>query len=209
MLGIVLANNFLQMFIFWELVGVSSYLLIGFWFETAGGGGRGQEGVHHQPPRRLRLPARHPDGLGGLRLAELRRDREELWRQPAGAGRAGHDRRPADLLRRDGQVRAVPAARLAAGRHGRPDAGQRADPCRDDGGRGRLHALPGVLPARHPGRALDGHRVDRRVHRPAGRAHRRPAERHQAHPGLLDALAARLHGHGGRPAAARRRRCST
>ncbi len=33
MLGIVLSNNFLQMFIFWELVGVSSYLLIGFWYE--------------------------------------------------------------------------------------------------------------------------------------------------------------------------------
>jgi len=33
MLGVVLSNNFLQMFIFWELVGVSSYLLIGFWFE--------------------------------------------------------------------------------------------------------------------------------------------------------------------------------
>jgi len=33
MLGIVLANNFLQLFICWELVGVSSYLLIGFWFE--------------------------------------------------------------------------------------------------------------------------------------------------------------------------------
>ena len=33
MLGIVLANNFVMMFIFWELVGVSSYLLIGFWFE--------------------------------------------------------------------------------------------------------------------------------------------------------------------------------
>ena len=33
MLGIVIANNFLNMFIFWELVGVSSYLLIGFWFE--------------------------------------------------------------------------------------------------------------------------------------------------------------------------------
>src|SRR6185369_4926716 len=33
MLGIVLANNFIQLFIFWELVGVSSYLLIGHWFE--------------------------------------------------------------------------------------------------------------------------------------------------------------------------------
>jgi NADH-quinone oxidoreductase subunit L len=33
MLGIVVAENFLQMYIFWELVGLSSYLLIGFWFE--------------------------------------------------------------------------------------------------------------------------------------------------------------------------------
>jgi NADH-quinone oxidoreductase subunit L len=32
MLGVVLANNFLLLFVFWELVGVSSYLLIGFWF---------------------------------------------------------------------------------------------------------------------------------------------------------------------------------
>ncbi|MGD0651633.1 MAG: NADH-quinone oxidoreductase subunit L [Verrucomicrobiia bacterium] len=33
MLGIVLSNNFIQIFIFWELVGLSSYLLIGYWFE--------------------------------------------------------------------------------------------------------------------------------------------------------------------------------
>ena len=38
MLGIVLANNFLEMFVFWELVGVSSYLLIGFWFEKPSAG---------------------------------------------------------------------------------------------------------------------------------------------------------------------------
>src|SRR5215469_825041 len=38
MLGIVMANNFIQMFIFWELVGVSSYLLIGFWFEKPSAG---------------------------------------------------------------------------------------------------------------------------------------------------------------------------
>src|SRR4051812_10811086 len=33
MLGIVLASNLVEMFIFWELVGLSSYLLIGFWYE--------------------------------------------------------------------------------------------------------------------------------------------------------------------------------
>ena len=33
MTGIVLADNFAMMFIFWELVGVSSYILIGHWFE--------------------------------------------------------------------------------------------------------------------------------------------------------------------------------
>ena len=33
MLGIVLANNLVMMFVFWELVGLSSYLLIGFWHE--------------------------------------------------------------------------------------------------------------------------------------------------------------------------------
>ncbi len=33
MTGIVLADNLAMMFIFWELVGVSSYLLIGHWFQ--------------------------------------------------------------------------------------------------------------------------------------------------------------------------------
>ncbi len=33
MLGLVIANNFLELFVFWELVGLTSYLLIGFWFE--------------------------------------------------------------------------------------------------------------------------------------------------------------------------------
>src|SRR5437868_9772822 len=33
MLGIVLANNFIMLFIFWELVGFTSYVLIGHWYE--------------------------------------------------------------------------------------------------------------------------------------------------------------------------------
>ncbi|MCA9853159.1 MAG: NADH-quinone oxidoreductase subunit L, partial [Dehalococcoidia bacterium] len=32
MLGLVLADNLFMIFMFWELVGLSSYLLIGFWF---------------------------------------------------------------------------------------------------------------------------------------------------------------------------------
>src|SRR5258705_3528365 len=32
MLGIVLSNNFVMLFIFWELVGFTSYILIGHWF---------------------------------------------------------------------------------------------------------------------------------------------------------------------------------
>jgi len=32
MLGLVLADNLFQIFVFWELVGLCSYLLIGFWF---------------------------------------------------------------------------------------------------------------------------------------------------------------------------------
>src|SRR5215213_3914902 len=33
MLGVVIADNLLMVFVFWELVGLCSYLLIGFWFE--------------------------------------------------------------------------------------------------------------------------------------------------------------------------------
>jgi len=33
MLGLIMANNLFELYIFWELVGLGSYLLIGFWFE--------------------------------------------------------------------------------------------------------------------------------------------------------------------------------
>lgn len=32
MLGLVFSPNLIQIYVFWELVGMRSYLLIGFWF---------------------------------------------------------------------------------------------------------------------------------------------------------------------------------
>ncbi len=36
MLSLILSNSLVQLFVFWELVGICSYLLIGFWFERRG-----------------------------------------------------------------------------------------------------------------------------------------------------------------------------
>ena len=33
MIGLVMASNIIQLYVFWELVGLSSYLLIGFWYQ--------------------------------------------------------------------------------------------------------------------------------------------------------------------------------
>lgn len=43
MLGLVLANNFIEIYIFWELVGLCSYLLIGFWFEKTSAAAAGKK----------------------------------------------------------------------------------------------------------------------------------------------------------------------
>ena len=62
MLLLVLSSNFVLLLAGWGLVGLSSYLLIGFWHQRAVGGRRGQEGVRHERRRRHRHGARHlPD----------------------------------------------------------------------------------------------------------------------------------------------------
>ena len=48
MLTLVLANNFVLMFVGWEGVGLCSYLLIGFYFHKKSAGRCWQEGVHRQ-----------------------------------------------------------------------------------------------------------------------------------------------------------------
>ena len=58
MLLLVLADSWLVVFVAWELVGLSSYLLIGFWYRKRVAAAGGQEGVHRQPGRRRRVRAR-------------------------------------------------------------------------------------------------------------------------------------------------------
>ena len=48
MLGLVLANNFAMIFIFWELVGLTSYLLIGFWFEKKSASDAGKKALQRR-----------------------------------------------------------------------------------------------------------------------------------------------------------------
>ena len=49
MLGLVLASNIFQIYIFWELVGVSSYLLIGFYYEKASAVAAAKKSFHRYP----------------------------------------------------------------------------------------------------------------------------------------------------------------
>ena len=90
MLGIVLANNFLQLFIFWELVGVSSYLLIGFWFERPAAADAAKKAFITNRLGDFGFMLGILTGLGDLRLAEIRALVEKaLAANPQASGRAG------------------------------------------------------------------------------------------------------------------------
>jgi len=60
MIGLLTANNFVQLYLFWELVGVCSYLLVGFWY-------------HKESARKAALKAFITNRIGdfGLLLAVL------------------------------------------------------------------------------------------------------------------------------------------
>ena len=116
--------------------------------------------------------------------------RSRLRLLAAGCGGRRH------LLRLRGQEGPVPAARLAAGRDGRSDAGQRVDPCRDDGCRRRVSGraiLSGVY-----ARGAAGDRLRRLHHAVHGRHDRAHGHGHQASAGLFDGQPAGLHDAGPR-----------
>ena len=141
MLGIVLANNFVMMFIFWELVGVSSYLLIGHWFERDAAA---------EAAKKAFITNRIGDfgfmlgilmvwtATGSLVFTDIAAEMAKF----AASSRLSDGRRAACFLRRGRQVGAISAPRLVAGRDGRSDAGLGVDPRGDDGRGRRLHAGP-------------------------------------------------------------------
>ena len=166
---------------------------------------RGQEGLpDHSRGRRL-PDGGPPDTLRHLRVARVLGDIRGPLPQRDGRLRQAVLGAPHALHRGGGQVGAVPAARLAAGRHGGPDPGLRPDTRSDDGQR---RALPGRAhgPVRRRGRPRGGrterarpdsglHRRDNGVH---GRIHSVRPERHQEGAGLLDHEPAGIHIHGTR-----------
>ncbi len=71
MLTLVLASNYLLMFVGWEGVGLASYLLIGFWFTKESAAAAGKKGIHRQPHRRFRFPDRAVSDDQAFRIAEI------------------------------------------------------------------------------------------------------------------------------------------
>ena len=152
MTGLVLSNNYLLTYVFWEGVGVCSYLLVGFWHTRPAAAAAAMKAF---------LVNRIGDFGFAIAIfwlwAIVPEPRPELRQRPQRIdpardlpdGGQGRDPAPA-LLGGDGQECPDPALRLAARRDGRPDAGLGPDPRRDDGHGGRLPDRP-VDAADRPG----------------------------------------------------------
>jgi hypothetical protein len=195
MMGVVLAPNLLQLFICWELVGLCSFLLIGFWY---------------QKPEAARAAVKAfwttKAGDVGLLIGIIL-----LWRV-TGTFDLGELRTlvtsgtvPVEglslitfciYLGAVGKSAQFPLHTWLPDAMEGPHAGLRSDPCRDDGDGGRVSASSHRVPV--PAGCLDGRRLDRRVHGAARRSARVRAGRHQAGVGVLDGLAAWLHDGGDR-----------
>ena len=130
-----------------------------------------------------------------------------VGRVPGGGAR----RRAAAVLRRDGQVGAGAAARVASRRDGGPDARLGAHPRGDDGRRRRLPRHPRACRSSTQASPVGLHvvMVVGVTTALVGGAARGRAVRHQEDPRVLDDQPARLHVRRARRGQRRSRRCST
>jgi hypothetical protein len=200
MLTLVLANNYLLMFVGWEGVGLASYLLIGFFFRKDSAANAGKKAFITNRVGdfgfviALFLLIQH---FGTLQYSSAHRQDLFACRSKTSCGLLTRHR-PADAGRRLRQERADSALRLAAGRDGGPHAGLRPHPRRHHGHRRRLHGVPLQLHLQPRAHGAARRRHHRHADQLLRRHHRHHADRHQARPGLLHGLPARLHVHGRR-----------
>ena len=143
---LVLAGNALLMFVGWEGVGLASYLLIGFYFQKNSAADAGKKAF---------IVNRIGDfgfligmflllaNFGTLTFSEIA---AKLAANPAWTGGVLTAICALPAAGRNRQERAASALRLAARRHGRPDAGLRTHPRGHHGHRRRLHDCPHAFP---------------------------------------------------------------
>ena len=150
MLLVVYSGDLMVLLVGWEVMGICSYFLVGHYWET--------RGAAPPPSRPSWSPssATSPSCIGLFALAaDAGTFRITGILGAVANGGLDHPTadRPAAARRRRRQVRAVPAAHLAARRDGRPDPRLRADPRRDDGRRRYLLRGPAPPRLRRPPRA--------------------------------------------------------
>jgi NADH-quinone oxidoreductase subunit L len=162
MLMLVMSNNFMQLFFGWEGVGLVSYLLIGFWYTrpTAIAAAIKAFVVNRVGDFGFVLGIAavlyYTGSLDYDDFVRARRaDRGQDQIHSGGARLVGADLHlHLPVHRRDGQVGAGSAARVAARRDGRPDADLGADPRGDHGDRRHLHGGAHVAAVRAVADAL-------------------------------------------------------
>ena len=154
MLGLLIANSLLLLFMCWEVVGLTSYLLIGFWFERPAAAAAAKKAFITTRIGDPRSPARYGLALCANRDSCLLRSRSRMHGAGGArfAGIAGHRHWSADILRRCRQVRSITVTCLAARCHGGSNTGKRADPRCDHGRRRGLPGSAGLSPDEFAGK---------------------------------------------------------
>ena len=195
MLVLVLASDYVGVFLGWEGVGLASYLLIGFWQYKPSAAAAAKKAFVINRVGDIGLSL----GIGLIFVTFGTTSFDKVSELTCGrlAGRDDRDR-PAPAAGRVRQVRAVPAADLAARRDGGPDPGLGADPRGDDGDRGRLPDRPLAVHLRVHRRRPPRRRGRRHHHAADGCLDRVRQGRHQEGAGRLDDEPDRLHDPGRR-----------